>query len=49
MDRGAWQVSAHGVAKESDMTVWLTLVKDSDIQFSYNVFANSGIKATLTE
>ena len=24
MDRGAWQATVHGVAKESDMTEWLT-------------------------
>ena len=24
MDRGAWRTSVHGVAKESDMTEWLS-------------------------
>ena len=30
MDRGGWRVMVHGVAKESDMTEWLT-------QFCYNI------------
>ena len=25
MDRGAWWATAHGVAKESDMTEWLNM------------------------
>ena len=33
MDRGAWQATAHGVAKELDMTEQLTLGRDANIQF----------------
>ena len=39
MDRGAWQATVHGVAKESDTTEWLTL---SFTKYGMNLLQEGG-------